>query len=54
MKTALLGLTALTTILAASTASAVTRDEAVARARSYAIHQWSSGPTNQTASCSTA
>lgn len=38
----------------APAASAITREEALVRARAYATHRWSSGPANQTASCSAA
>ncbi len=52
MKTGILAASVAATILAAGTASAITRDEVLVRARAYAIHEWSSTPSNQTASCS--
>lgn len=51
MKRALL-LPALAALLFAADASAITREEALTRARAYAAHRWSSTSSNQTASCS--
>jgi hypothetical protein len=52
VKAAILAASVAAVVLASGSASAITRDEVLVRARSYAIHQWSSTPSNQTASCS--
>lgn len=52
MKKALLTSTMLSVLFASSAASAITREETLAEARAYALHQWRSTSANQTASCS--
>jgi MYXO-CTERM domain-containing protein len=50
--TLLLGLGgAAAALLVAGTASAVTRDEVMVRARAFAVHEWASTAANQSASC---
>lgn len=54
MKTKLFAATLLASLLGGASAQAITREEVMAEAKAYAIHQWRSTSLNQTASCSAA
>lgn len=54
MKRVVLAAALLAGVLSDAAAAAITREEVMAEAKAYAIHQWRSTSQNQTASCSSA